>query len=89
MRDIPYGRWAEYVIDRLRRYGVRAEDDCVLLELGCGTGSMSRYFCMEGYKVVGIDLSESMVKEAAGKALRHIGLICEYLSCAVEAVTEW
>lgn len=67
MRDIPYGRWARYAIDRLRRYGVRAEDDCLLLELGCGTGSMARYFCMEGYEVVGIDLSESMVREASAK----------------------
>ncbi len=67
MRDIPYGRWAEYAIDGLRRYGVRAEDGCMLLEFGCGTGSMARYFCMEGYDVVGIDLSEHMVKEAAEK----------------------
>ena len=69
MRDIPYGSWAAYVIKRLKKYGVRAGNGTLLLELGCGTGSMSRYFCMEGYEVVGIDISDSMVKEASRKLI--------------------
>lgn len=78
MADIPYGEWAEYVIGQLKRYGIEpdaadngAEDlgGNVVLELGCGTGSMARYLCMEGYRVVGIDLSPDMIKEADRKLI--------------------
>ncbi|MGN1188522.1 MAG: class I SAM-dependent DNA methyltransferase [Lachnospiraceae bacterium] len=73
MRDIPYDRWAEYVIERLRAYGINPQHSGqageLILELGCGTGNMSRYLCMEGYRVVGIDLSPYMVKEASRKLI--------------------
>lgn len=86
MSDIPYGEWAEYIIDRLKKYGVvpdmihdnkhsgsdinnRNTENDVILELGCGTGSMARYLCMEGYHVVGIDLSSDMIKEARKKII--------------------
>ena len=63
MSDIPYGQWADYVIGKLKKYNVKPcieqrRADGIILELGCGTGSMSRYLCMEGYKVVGIDISD-------------------------------
>lgn len=81
MRDIPYDRWAEHVIERLRAYGIEpqhsGQDGELILELGCGTGNISRYLCMEGYRVVGVDLSPYMVKEASGKLIpgfeAHVG----------------
>ena len=73
MADIPYGEWAEYIIKQLKSYGLEPykqdEADNVILELGCGTGSMARYLCMEGYKVVGIDISRDMVEEAERKII--------------------
>lgn len=70
MRDIPYGEWAEYVTDRLSFYGCSPQNKRNnMLELGCGTGNLSRYFCMEGYEVTGLDLSDKMIKEAQKKII--------------------
>jgi len=35
-----------------------------LLDVGCGTGEHARHFAEEGWRVVGIDLSEKMVEDA-------------------------
>jgi len=35
-----------------------------LLELGCGTGHWTRFFCEKGFRVTGIDESKSMLKIA-------------------------
>ena len=37
MDNVPYEEWADYLEDRLKEYGVK---DGLVLELGCGTGSM-------------------------------------------------
>lgn len=68
MNDIPYGEWAEYVINRLKSCGINPLKS-KLLELGCGTGNMAKFFCMEGMHVTGIDLSEQMVKVANNKLI--------------------
>ena len=38
MDNIDYEGWAEYVTDRLREYEIT---DGLVLELGCGTGTMT------------------------------------------------
>ena len=38
MDNIPYEEWASYVISLLREEGI---DDGLVLDLGCGTGSLS------------------------------------------------
>ena len=38
MDNVPYEEWADYLEDRLKEYGVK---DGLVLELGCGTGSMT------------------------------------------------
>jgi len=40
---------------------------CRILELGCGTGRVSRALSREGYQVTGIDLSPAMLAEALSK----------------------
>lgn len=70
MADIPYGKWAGYVLGCLKRYGVEPKGEgrgARLLELGCGTGNMSRYLCGAGYEVTGVDLSADMVRQALKK----------------------
>ncbi len=43
-----------------------------VLDLCCGTGQLALYFLNRGYKVIGIDLSESMLHIAKGSAGRHL-----------------
>ena len=50
-----------------------------ILELGCGTGNYTQILAKRGYKVTGIDLSESMLKVAKQKCSGNFikGNICD------------
>ena len=64
MEEIPYEEWCDFVTDRLYRYGIR---DGLMLELGCGTGTLTEMFAARGYDMIGVDNSEEMLAEAAAK----------------------
>jgi SAM-dependent methyltransferase len=51
-------RWAERLFDRPGR----------LIDLGCGTGRLLVPFAQRGYWVLGVDLSEEMLRQAGDKA---------------------
>jgi len=40
---------------------------CRLLELGCGTGHWTEFFCHKGFEVLAVDSSEAMLKHARAK----------------------
>ncbi len=62
-----YGREVEFLVELFRRNGVSGRR---LLEVGCGTGNHTKLFVRLGYQVTGVDLSEDVLKVAAGK-VRH------------------
>lgn len=62
MDNVPYGEWSRYLIGLLREYGIR---DGTVLELGCGTGKMTRLLRREGYDMIGVDSSAEMLELAA------------------------
>ncbi len=64
MDDVPYEEWAEYLCGLLEDYGVR---DGLVLDLGCGTGSLTELLARRGYDMIGVDLSEDMLQIAAEK----------------------
>lgn len=64
MDNIPYEEWGEYVKELLKEYGV---DEGLVLELGCGTGTMTEILASAGYDMIGIDQSEEMLEEALEK----------------------
>ncbi len=66
MDNIPYEQWEAYVISLLKEYGVA---DGLVLELGCGTGNMTRLLCSDGYDMIAIDNSEEMLMIARDKAM--------------------
>ena len=45
--------------------------NATVLDIGCGTGSLSIVLAELGYKVTGIDLSPSMISHAQAKAATH------------------
>ena len=52
MDNVDYEAWREYLRRLLKKYGV---EDGVVLELGCGTGSMTEMLARAGYDMVGQD----------------------------------
>ena len=64
MDNVPYQEWADYLEERLKEYGI---EDGLVMELGCGTGSMTQILSEKGYDMIGIDNSEDMLELAQEK----------------------
>lgn len=75
MDNVNYKEWAEYLIARLSEYGIR---DGLVLELGCGTGTLTELLARAGYDMIGVDNSEEMLAEAMEKRMES-GLDILYL----------
>ena len=61
MDNVPYVQWSEYLISLLKSYGV---EEGLVLDLGCGTGKMTRLLSDAGYDMIGVDSSEEMLEIA-------------------------
>ena len=64
MDNIPYEEWGCYIRSLLEEYGVR---EGLVLDLGCGTGSMTEVLAGYGYDMIGVDLSADMLEIAMEK----------------------
>ena len=74
MDNVPYEEWAEYVTGILEEYGIT---DGLVLDLGCGTGSMTELLAEKGYDMIGVDLSADMLEIAGrqGAVWYHAGAL--------------
>lgn len=63
--DVPYEEMLRYMETLLSSHGIRPHS---VLDLACGTGSMSVLLAKRGYRVLAADLSEDMLAMAAEKA---------------------
>jgi ubiquinone/menaquinone biosynthesis C-methylase UbiE len=64
MDETPYEKWCENIVSKLGEYGIR---DGLVLELGCGTGSMTQLLAAKGFDMIGVDSSDEMLNIAVGK----------------------
>lgn len=64
MDNVPYEEWCDYITGLLNEYGI---SDGLVLDLGCGTGSMTELLAARGYDMIGVDVSEDMLEIAAEK----------------------
>ena len=64
MDNVQYEKWAEYVVGLLKKYGI---EDGLVLDLGCGTGSLTELLAAKGYDMTGVDFSEEMLEIAMEK----------------------
>lgn len=93
MDETPYEQWCEFLMELFRKYGAqkddtRQENSAVMdnlrqerntvLDLGCGTGTLTELLARRGYDMIGIDLSEEMLRIAVDKRERS-GLDILYL----------
>lgn len=64
MDNVPYREWSEYLIGLLEEYKIH---DGLVLDLGCGTGSMTELLAEKGYDMIGVDNAEEMLEIAMEK----------------------
>lgn len=67
MADAPYDQWMQVAVDVWRHAGMQPTR---IAELGCGTGSLTRYLLEHGLEVWGVDLSADMLHVAQEKVAR-------------------
>ena len=65
MDSVPYRAWADYLERLWRKHGQRPQR---VLDLACGTGTVSRLLSERGCQVTGVDLSQGMLDVARHKA---------------------
>ena len=61
MDTVPYQAWSNYEEEIVAKEGIR---DGILLDLGCGTGKMTRIMADKGFDMIGIDNSMEMLDMA-------------------------
>src|SRR5689334_8476118 len=77
MSDVPYDSWITYLDKYLPQKNIR------VLDLACGTGTITEKLLVQGYNVTGVDLSEEMLAVAAEKLSRqghHIPLFAQNMA---------
>ena len=67
MDNVPYEKWGSYICGMLCKYGI---NDGIVLDLGCGTGTMTEFLAGYGYDMIGVDNSEDMLELAMEKRLK-------------------
>ena len=64
MDNTPYKEWCERICGILKENGIEKE---LVLDLGCGTGTLTELLAQEGYDMIGIDYSQEMLSRAMEK----------------------
>lgn len=72
MDNIPYDEWHTYLYSLLQEYGVM---DGIVVDLACGTGSMTYRLAADGYDMIGIDQSCEMLDIARRKCPETVLLL--------------
>ncbi len=82
MDETPYEQWCEFLMELFRKYGAQKDDTRqenravmdnlrqernTVLDLGCGTGTLTELLARRGYDMIGVDLSEEMLRIAVDK----------------------
>ena len=62
--DVDYAAWADYVEKHFARRGLPGR---TVLDLACGTGSLTWELARRGYEMIGVDRSPEMLAQAAEK----------------------
>lgn len=72
MDNAPYEQWSQSLIRILRSRGI---SDGLVLDLGCGTGKMTRLLAQAGYDMIGADSSAEMLDIAMSREQGGSGIL--------------
>ncbi|MFV0503474.1 MAG: class I SAM-dependent DNA methyltransferase [Lachnospirales bacterium] len=64
MEDTPYNKWCENLEYIWNKHNKKPK---LILDLGCGTGTITTMLAKKGYDLIGVDLSYDMLMEAKSK----------------------
>lgn len=77
MDNTPYEEWCGYVCESIKKYGVSRpgrksvdlleSEKNLVVDLGCGTGTLTQMLYEAGYDMIGVDNSETMLSVAMEK----------------------
>lgn len=67
MRDVDYEQWILFFKEKVSH--ITKSGPLRVLDIGCGTGEIAIQLAVEGFEVVGVDLSEDMLAVANNKAM--------------------
>ena len=67
MDNVPYEEWCLYLRGLLEEYHIK---EGLVLDLGCGTGTMAELMAEAGYDMIGVDSSADMLEIALDKRIR-------------------
>lgn len=62
--DVDYAAWADYIERHFEKRGIPGK---TVLDLACGTGSLTYELARRGYEMIGVDLSPEMLSQAMEK----------------------
>lgn len=79
--DVAYEKRAAFLQKLMRKSRIPVH---TVLDLACGTGSMTVLLAEAGYEMIGVDLSEDMLAEAAGKAVSADAIAPIYLQQSMD-----
>lgn len=65
MDNVPYSQWCSYICGVLKENGIT---EGPVLDLGCGTGELTRLMAQKGYDMIGVDASVDMLGMALEKS---------------------
>ena len=75
MDETPYEEWCEFLVQKMEEYKVPKG---LVLDLGCGTGTLTEMLSEKGYDMIGVDNSEQMLaiamekRELSGKNILYL-----------------
>ena len=79
--DVDYAAWADYVEKHFARRGLPGR---TVLDLACGTGSLTWELAGRGYEMIGVDRSAEMLAQAAEKGDRDVPVPPMFLCQSME-----
>jgi 2-polyprenyl-3-methyl-5-hydroxy-6-metoxy-1,4-benzoquinol methylase len=61
MKETPYAKWAEFILQQAEKAHKTPK---IMCDLGCGTGTLCEIFAKSGIDMIGIDNAEEMLMQA-------------------------